>query len=231
MLTTAGYKYYLMDDINNECRIYNTDFNLWKIIPLNIPPGEFLYDVRNVSDNLFDGDASIELVYISYKYDTLFYYYTYHLKLINEDGSVILEVPGGYFSDVLSTGESEQQLFIYSGDFSIWPYQRETHIYALPGQLFIPQPEPGSMSSLPPYPNPVARLINIPYSLPSGDRTGGWIEITDQNGRQVRSIQVQDQSGNCQVDVTHFAPGVYYYQIRIREMVIPGQRFIVGGSR
>jgi hypothetical protein len=226
-LNIAGYKYYLMDEINNECRFYNTDFSLWKTISLNIPQGSYLYDIRHVSDNLFDNDSEVELVYITYEYDTTYYYYTYYLKLINENGSVMLDVPGGYFSDVTPVNESEDQFFVYKGDFSTWPYSRETQVYGIPGQISVTENNADKMFLSPPFPNPSRDKINIPYSLPQREQGMGILEILDENGRQVKHQELPGHEGIVPLDLNGFAPGVYQYRIKSGNRTVGSQKFVV----
>jgi len=226
-LDIAGYKYYLMDEINNECRLYNTDFSLWKTISLNIPQGSYLYDIRYVSDNLFDNDPEVELVYITYEYDTTYFYYTYYLKLINENGSVMLDVPGGYFSEIVPVSDSEDRLLIYKGDFSVWPYVHETMVYQLPGQTNIPAPDFGRSYLNPPYPNPATYQINIPYDLPPGAGSGAVIEITDQEGRIIRREDLVIPGGIYVLNLSGFSPGAYRYVIKAYGQILGLQRFVV----
>ena len=130
--TNSGYKYFAMDVVNNQCLIYDTDYSLWKTINLQIPAGHYLYDVKYVSDNLFDTDAGIELYYTYYFYDTTAFYYTYYSKIINEDGSVILDLPGCYYSEIIK-GATGYILLAYIWDFSVYPSTLNTVVYSLPG--------------------------------------------------------------------------------------------------
>ena len=58
-LETLGYKYYLMDVPLGQCRIYNTDHSLLKTINCNIPSGFYLYDIKFISEKVFEiGRAS-----------------------------------------------------------------------------------------------------------------------------------------------------------------------------
>ena len=82
-LAISGEKYYTMDWSNNQCRLYNIDHSLWKTINLAVPSGMYLYDIRHVSETLFNLDTKVELAYTYYAYDTALYYYTYATRIIN----------------------------------------------------------------------------------------------------------------------------------------------------
>jgi hypothetical protein len=84
---TLGFKYFLMDVPNGQCRIYNPDHSLFKTINCNVPAGFYLYDIKFLSEKLFDSDAGIELLCTFYKYNETLQYYEYDSKIINEDGS------------------------------------------------------------------------------------------------------------------------------------------------
>lgn len=226
-LGIAGYKYYLMDDVGNECRIYNPDYSLWKTISLGIPAGNYLYDIMYVSDDLFDSDSEVELAYITYEYDTTYYYYTYYLKLINENGSIILDIPGGYYCGIVPVSDSEDRLLVYKGDFSVWPYVRETMVYQLPGQTNIPEPGLGRSYLMPPFPNPAMHQINIPYDLPLGAGSGAVMEIMDQEGRTIREEILAAPGGIYPLSLSGFSPGAYRYAIKAHGQILGTQKFVV----
>jgi len=76
-LENDGYKYFFMDVVNSQCRLYNLDHSLWKTIDLSVPEGYWLYEIAYVSQKLFDTDDLIELSYICYYYNETVQYYTY----------------------------------------------------------------------------------------------------------------------------------------------------------
>ncbi len=75
-----------MDDWANQCRIYNTDHSLWKTINLLVPPGQYLYDIKYVSEGLFTSDDALSLLYIYYEYDEINQYSTYTVAVVTENG-------------------------------------------------------------------------------------------------------------------------------------------------
>lgn len=58
-----GYKFYEMDSDNNQCLIYNLDHSLYETISLEIPDGQYLSDLKYVTNRLFDQDDGLEVCY------------------------------------------------------------------------------------------------------------------------------------------------------------------------
>jgi hypothetical protein len=61
-LETQGYKYYLMDMPNAQCRIYNLGHSLYKTINCSVPNNCYLADIKYISEKVFDSDAGLELL-------------------------------------------------------------------------------------------------------------------------------------------------------------------------
>jgi hypothetical protein len=129
---TLGYKYYLMDVPLAQCRIYNLDHSLFKTINCNVPAGFYLYDIKFLSEKLFDNDAGIELLCTFYKYNETLQYYEYDSKIINEDGSQHTFINSALYNYIHKTGENTYNLFLYCYDFLVWPGKVWTNIYSLP---------------------------------------------------------------------------------------------------
>ena len=216
-LETFGYKYFLMDVPASQCRIYNMDHSLFKTINCAVPANNYLADIKYVSQNLFDTDSDIELVYIYYEYiqptaDT--YYYKYKSRVINENGSNILDINGARFIYVYKTGDNEYKLFAFCYDYSVWPELIWTNVYSLPGilvstgELALRQPD----LLLNAYPNPASDIIKLAYELPENIRIAK-MNLLDSNGRMVRNFTVDDHTDHLELNVSDFSPGVYYYNI------------------
>ena len=116
-LATSGFKYYLMDVENNQCRLYNNNHSLWKTINLTVPAGMYLYDIKLVSETLFNSDNMVELAYIYYSYDSTLLYYTYYTKVINENGQELLSIPGCSYLEVKSAGNAGTKMLAYVYDY------------------------------------------------------------------------------------------------------------------
>ena len=104
-LESIGEVYYSMDVINKQCHIYRLDHSLYKSIPIPTPEGYYLSDVQYVSEKLFNDDNLIELVYSYTKYNPTetSYYYTYETRLVNENGTTLLTIPGAGLTSIIET--------------------------------------------------------------------------------------------------------------------------------
>jgi len=221
-LEILGYKYFLMDVPLSQCRIYNMDHSLFKTINCAVPANNYLSDIKYVSQNLFDSDADIDLVYTFYEFiqptvDT--YYYKYKSRMINENGSNIHDIDGARFIYVYETGENENKLFAYCYDYSIWPEKIWTSIYNLPGLYVSAETmtyeKPGM--SLNAFPNPASDKIKLVYELPENIRIAR-LNLMDSNGRTIRNFTVDNHTDHLELNVNGFSPGVYYYSIEYNNL-------------
>jgi hypothetical protein len=214
-INTSDYKYYLMDVPTSQCRIYNPDFSLYQAINLAIPAGEWLYDVRFVSEDLFNDDTKLEMLYTFYKWVVTDQitgdgYYVYHSRVVNEDGLVLLDVPGALYSYVKETGTDEFSLFLYVYDYSLNPYSIKTNIYRLPGKLnYIDDLKKGGYS-LQCYPNPNQDILTIDFSLPYGLESSD-LQIIDSKGKKILTYHLTGNSGKFQLPGEDLIPGLYYF--------------------
>jgi hypothetical protein len=213
-LPVAGYKYYIMDVANKQCRIYNNDHSLWKTINLSIPPSYTLYDIQFVTENLFNNDNSVELLYVSYLYNTSSAYYTYDTRIANESGTVLLSVPGGGYSYTYPA-QTGSKLFIWVYNNAISPITVNTLVYSIPGQVSnglpeLPADQKVSVSKA--FPNPSNGTVTIPYTLPANVNQAE-LKLFDMSGKMVKSYIVDHTFDNIQVQTNELPAGMYLYQI------------------
>lgn len=219
-LAISGYKYFQMDVANNQCRIYNPDHSVWKVIALSVPKDNYLYDVRYISETLFNNDAKVELVYTYYTYDTTLFYYTYHSKVIDENGIELLDMPGCSYVNVVSAGTNTFKMMAYVYDYSVINWTLNTYVYALPGTLpFSEIPAEGESTLQSPYPNPSHSAFTIPYQLPDGVNTGE-ILLTDHMGKPVRNYKVDRNSSELTIGIDGLPSGVYYYRLTAGDKIL-----------
>lgn len=230
-INETDYKYFLMDVPASQCRIYNPDFSIYKTIQLAIPAGWWLYDIRFVSENLFNTDAQLELLYTCFTWTTTNQttgdgYYSYHSKIVNEEGALLLDVPGALYSYVKETAVDEYSLFLYVYDLSLNPYTIKTNIYKLPGKVNYVDDIKKSLYSLHSYPVPSESLINIEYTLPVGKEVAG-LHILDINGHILNSFKISGNKGRFELNAMDYTPGVYLYYLEneglksdVKKMVI-----------
>ncbi len=79
-LEKLGEVYYSMDVTAKQCLIYDMDHSLIKSIALPTPEGYYLEDIQFLSEQLFNDDDLLELVYIYSKYVPTEFSYYFTLK-------------------------------------------------------------------------------------------------------------------------------------------------------
>ena len=214
-LESAGEVYYTMDVVNEECRIYNPDHTLYKTIPLPAPEGYYLYNVQFVSEKLFNDDNLVELVYTysMYVQTTDSYFYTYETRLINENGSVLLSIPGAGYTSVVETESEGNKFLVYIYDYSVIPYRTQTQVYALPEAATKSEEIHSSSYSLgDPFPNPAGQVVHLPVRLPP-DVSSGSLELYDIRGNKVLSYPVSGSTRNVVLPSQLLEPGTYMYHV------------------
>lgn len=214
-INDTDYKYFQMDVPAEQCRLYNPDFSLFKSINLNIPEGQWLYDIRFVSEALFHSDSNIELLYTYYKwFETNATsgegYYIYHSKIINENGTELLDAPGALYSYVNQTGQDEYSLFLYIYDLSTDPYTIRTNIYKLPGKPQSQEDNKKSLYSIDSYPNPADDFIIINYQLPPNIESAN-LHLVDASGREQAVFKVDGFKDHLRLESKNFLPGIYFF--------------------
>ncbi len=213
-LPVAGYKYYIMDVPNNQCRLYNNDHSLWKTINLSVPANYYLYDIKYVTENLFNSDNSIELLYVSYNYNTASAYYTYDTRIANESGTVLLSVPGGGYS-LVYPAETGSKLFVWQLNYAVSPSTVNTLVYSIPGQSAsgtgdFPAENVTPVRSA--FPNPTSGSVTIPYTLPSHINQAE-LKLFNVKGVMVKSYVIDRTFDNLQLQTNDMPAGMYLYYI------------------
>lgn len=229
-LETLGYKYYIMDVPNEQCKIYNLDHSLFKTISCSVPSNFYLADIKYISENLFDNDTGIELAYTYYKYipTQSSYYYEYDSKIINEDGSAIQTIDGARYIYVNKTGENTHKLFAYCFDYSVFPEKVWTNIYNLPGVPLTGLQLNENISDiyLNAYPNPATETVKVAYNLPE-NTTSGELLLVDNNGRLVKQFQVDNHTNYLALNISEYKSGVYHYFIEYGNTKTPSKKLVI----
>lgn len=214
-LAISGDKFFVMDVGLSQCRIYNTNHSLWKTINLSVPANNYLYDIQYISENLFTTDNSLCLVYTYYSYDATNLYYTYTTKVVKENGTVLLTLPGCqyYYATTLTDGHTK--FITYSYDYSVSPYTVATSVFDIPGTLVLSMSEKDDTESptqLKAFPNPVSNRLTIMYDLPFGIESA-ILTVTDLQGRMISNYPVQGNTNRLDLQVSQLPDGVYFYTI------------------
>jgi hypothetical protein len=204
------YKYFIMDVPAEQCRIYNPDASLYKTINLAVPGGEWLYDVKFVSEDLFNSDTKIEVLYTYYKWVEDPGYYIYHTKVVNEDGVLLLDEPGALYAYVKEVSANEYSLFLYAYDLSVSPEKVWTNIYKLPGVPNIIDETEKTAFSIDGFPNPAGQFVNVNYQLPFGV-SKAKLHFIDNRGNELEVFQVDGFSNHLRLATQDYLPGIYFY--------------------
>jgi len=215
-LANSGYKFFVMDVTASQCKIYNTDHTIWKTIDLAVPSGQYLYDIKYVSENLFTDDNTLSLCYIYYFYDEVYQYYTYTLKIIKEDGTVLRTIEGAQYVNVVDLGDDGTKMLVYVYDYSFYIYTIATLVYDLPGQLVSSGAGIGNnfeAFSQNAFPNPAADYTIIPYTLPENSTTA-ILNLNDANGQLIKSFNVDNNFKDLKINTHQLPKGIYFYHIQ-----------------
>lgn len=227
-LETLGYKYFLMDVPAGQCRIYNLDHSLFKAVNCNVPSGSYLFDIKFLSEKLFDSDAGIELLCTFYKYYSAQNYYEYDSKIINDDGSQITFVDGSLYNYINKTGDNTYKLFSYCYDFSVFPEKVWTNIYSLPGSSTVSaimiDNEPDFLLNA--FPNPANQALKVAYILPENINQA-TLHLIDNSGKQVEQFMVDSHTDHLMLDVSRYQSGVYHYFIEYGNTRTESKKLVV----
>ncbi|MFP4471114.1 MAG: T9SS type A sorting domain-containing protein [Bacteroidota bacterium] len=227
-LSLSGSKFYVMDVENSQCRIYNLNHSLWKTIDLDIPADHYLYDIRFVSENLFTTDNAVALAYIYYHYDETGQYYSYFARIISENGTALLTIPGAQYLAVNDLDENGVKLSAYVYDYSVYPYTVKTRIYDLPGQsLTMPEAPAGNNTGLQhPFPNPARDFTSLPYELPRGEKQGTII-LTDSHGILIQRYRVDRTFKHLRLNTAQLPAGTYFYYLETTGEISETKKLVV----
>ncbi|MCE1200519.1 MAG: T9SS type A sorting domain-containing protein [Bacteroidia bacterium] len=226
-LPSVGNKFYIMDVSLSQCRIYNADHSLWKTINLSVPANNWLYDIKFVSEGLFTTDNGLCLAYIYYSYNDVGQYYTYTAKVVRENGTQLLSIPGCQYLIVQKLANGSSKLLAYVYDYSVFPVSVQTKVYSLPGSLVTNQfPNTAEIPLQQAFPNPAGHSLTLPWVLPENISKAN-LHIQDAAGRSLRTMELNNSSGQLQIDVSGWPGGQYLYYIESGKFRTAGGKFTV----
>ena len=164
------------------------------------------------SENVFDNDSGIELVYTWYRYipTSTSYYYDYDSRIINEDGTPLLTIDGARYIYLNEMGENTWKLLAYCYDYSVWPEKVWTNIYSLPGIPVLSALPEVKNASLKMFPNPAVDAVKVEYTLPK-DVNEGILFLYDNSGNMVNRFAIDNHTNHLLLDVSSYPGGVYHY--------------------
>lgn len=228
-LEKDGAKFYLMDVPAQECRLYNLDYSLFKEIKLDIPSNMYLYDIQFVTQNLFDSDDGIELLYVFYQYvqtpDT--YYYIYTTRIADENGSILLDLPGASWTEIKNGSGTDSRMLNFITDYSVYPYPVETRIYRLPGQLTDLEGQVLARTSDDKFfPNPTTGLIGRSRGGFNTDDQADWV-ILDSTGKLIARCPLQDTGDALDLRSLGLADGCYLVRLESKNFQTKFQQIVL----
>lgn len=215
-LSSSGYKYCYANYANKTVKLYNLNHSIWKTINLPVPNGYSVYSVYNVSESLFNTDASIEVAYTSFLYNFTVTpaIWNYEGKVVNETGTSLVTIPDCQSLSVSNTGPNGWKL-IATIDSTNKSSIKSFDVYSLVGSLplitAIHNETPVDMgSSL--TPNPSGDRVRIDYNLPPGV-TSGEITLFDLNGSELKRYAVDNSFTSLDLNNGDLPSGTYFYKI------------------
>ena len=225
-LSSSGNKFYLMDVGLSQCRIYNMNNTLWKTINLSVPSGNYLYDIKYLSEGLFTSDNSLSMAYVYYAYDATNAYYTFHDSIIRENGTELLSIPGCQYMEVINMENDGLKLVAYCYDYSVSPYTIQTKVYSLPGTLLATEKTEINSASRLPFPNPAIEYTTISYQLGNGTSTANMI-IHDIQGKEIERFTINNNIDHITLPTGNYKSGMYFYTIESGNNKQDSGRFLV----
>jgi hypothetical protein len=219
LFTSNGTKLMTRDTGTNTIRLYNTDYTLWKTIPLTVPSGYSLYIISNISDKLFNDDNSIEVFYTYWNATSPV---VFKSQLINETGAIIYDF-GNTSSAGVSYIDGKHKLSV--NDYSGSSYK----MYSLPGSLpcghcgsvgipKVSEPTGGGSVAAASVPNPGSDEVMISYSLPLGVNSG-VVVLSSVDGKMINSYPVSNRDRELKVNISTLPSGMYIYTLHAEGMM------------
>ena len=224
-----GHKYFGIDFETSQVKMYGTDHVLWKTIDIEVPVNSVIDEVAYVSSKLFNSDNNIELLVVFNEYivtsDTSGFF-IYSTKIINENGVMFLDVPGGGYSVIYKTDEDIANLLLYVYDFSVNPFLVSTEVYSIPGVPYYVNEVGMGVKLQNAFPNPTRSYITIPFTI-NNNVVNAEIVIYNELGAEVYRNQISQASNNFKLNTKQFSKGSYFYSIIADGFKSPAKKIII----
>lgn len=206
-VNTTDYNYYYFDANGFDCLIFNTLHQQIASIPIALESDQTLYSITYLSEELFDLDSGLELLY-TYTYwqqvDTTWYIY-YHSKIVDKSGAIILDLPGAQYTNVTKVNEASV-LMAWIYDYSLSSYPLQTLVYSLPGNYSGLSEDKNTEQGIKVWPNPASQNIYLPI-----DESTISIRIINGNGTIIDQINSSNKD-ILEYSVNHLSAGLYIYE-------------------
>ncbi len=77
-----------------------------------------------------------------------------------------------------------------------------------------------------PFPNPASQYANFEYNLPVTSKNARLL-IRNMLGVEIDNVKIDSRSGKKSIDVSSYAPGIYFYSFIVDGKVIQSKKLIV----
>lgn len=209
--TNSATYFYVLNSTNNQLKIFNSDYSVYKTLTLTPQTGYKLSNVYQFSTKLFNTDDKIEFIVSSYQISNSS---VSSLKLYNENGETLKDFGNRASAMAFTTTSNQTKLVVwgYTIDNTTNPatINYVTDIYTLPGSLSNGLKSFNAETLEPPYPNPTNTIINLPYKLDYGKTS--VISIFNTNGQLIEQKQIDATFDKIMLDVSSYKSGVYIYE-------------------
>lgn len=201
-------KYILYSSKDNSVKIFNPDFSLHKIVPIEIPAGyDLIYNIIHASTKAFNSDEKVEFI-ILFRTPQ----YTIHTQFLNEDGELIKEYSGQPFiHPYVYINNNEFRINIgetlINSDGSI---TNKWEVYTLGGTVPTNTQALSVTEKRNPFPNPSRSVVNLPYNLKSQNQA--IMTIFNSKGAIIERKKIDKYFDKIQLDVSGYNPGMYIYE-------------------
>lgn len=138
-------KYTKYSKLDQTVSVYNLDHTIWKKVQLPIPKQHTLDDIKSISQNTFNSDTLMELVYSCVEYDTSseledaksnYVEINFTLNIINENGELILKVQDSNDIKILESN-GIRKLLVYKHVGQGFKRTGQIEVYSLPSKPII----------------------------------------------------------------------------------------------
>jgi hypothetical protein len=241
-LEIDGDKYVKIDKEAQIIEFYNLNHTFWKSISYsnvstNVSPDSNLDKLHSsilyISQNLFDLDSEIELMY------TYSWYYTSDTsnkaitQIVNEDGSIlfsrdaaptILPTFHNQYYPIYNTSNGTKMILSNVDEIA--------EVFSLGGTFTAGIAANNILSnvaqmSLFPNPSVGGNMITLHYQLPQETKIANLL-IHDVQGKQVKIIKIGNAMNSILLDTTELSKGMYFYTIQKEDgRIIANQKSIV----
>ena len=217
--TKGTETFYVSEAVNNQLKIYNSNFVLAKTINVPLPANynlSFYYDPYEdgfqISKHLFNTDDKFEFIVRGNYYNGS----TQHIKvmIINEDGTLIKD----FNTDANISSDSDINIFhdniSNSNKLLIQKYPNSNYdnfffeVYSLPTSALTLK-EIQSKNKLSAFPVPTNKILNIINPQNGANK----LQIFDGSGKLVASKSFGSSENKISIDVENLPKGVYFYKI------------------